>query len=70
MTVLEQIEVNGYCLERDIFTSQAEYSQWKRSIQEVLDSYGLMKVRLNKDIKEKYGVTCDGYPSIVVKRDS
>jgi len=69
-TLLEQIEVNGYCLERDIFTSKAEYSQWKCSIQEVLDSYGLVKLRLNKDIKEKYGVVCDGYPSIVVRRDS
>jgi hypothetical protein len=70
-TLLAQIEENGYCLERDIFASKSEYMQWKCSIQEVLDSYGLIKLRLNKELKNEYGVDCNGYPSIVVQqRDS
>ena len=40
--------------------------QIKKSLQEILTSYGLKRVRANKDIKEKYNITGNGYPFIIV----
>ena len=46
-------------------------NQWGRSIQEILDSYGLVKVTANKEIKEKYNinVSARSYPKIIIKKD-
>ena len=41
--------------------------QLKRSINEILDSYGLKKIRANKAIKEQYKIISNGYPLIIVE---
>jgi hypothetical protein len=63
--VLGTIEKQGYIFERDVNVCK----QWKRSIQEILDSYGLERVRLNKELKSKYGIECTGYPYIIRSTD-
>lgn len=64
--VLNTIKEQGYIFERDININGAIGTQWKKSIQEILDSYGLRKVKLNKDLKEKYGILGNGYPNIII----
>jgi hypothetical protein len=61
--VLGMIEKQGYIFERDVNVCR----QWKRSIQEILDSYGLERVRLNKELKREYGIDCSGYPYIIIR---
>lgn len=65
--VLNTIKEQGYIFERDVNINGAIGTQWKKSIQEILDSYGLKKVKLNKELKEKYGVEGNGYPCIIIE---
>lgn len=39
--------------------------QLKKSLKEILDSYGLKRIRANKEIKEQYGIVSNGYPFII-----
>ena len=53
-------------------TSNAIYNrELIDSIQEILDSYGLVKVTANKEIKERYNINCPvrSYPKIIIKRE-
>lgn len=38
----------------------------KRCLQEVLDNYGLVRVQMNKALKEKFGYLGKGYPKIII----
>ncbi|WP_175548530.1 CHC2 zinc finger domain-containing protein [Dethiosulfatibacter aminovorans] len=71
-----QIELKGFVIEKEIVESLgSQYgrekvkTQMKRSIQEILDKYDLQRIRANKLNKEKYGITCQGYPFIIVRGD-
>ena len=70
--ILEGIEVQGYVLEKDLKVNGMTENQWRRSIQEILDSYGLVKITANKDIKEKYNinVSARSYPKIIIRKDN
>jgi hypothetical protein len=53
-------------------TAKATYNkEFVRSIQEILDSYGLVKITANKEIKEKYNinVSARSYPKIIIKKE-
>lgn len=67
LKVIKTIEKQGYILEKDINTNGSTGMQWKKSIQEIMDSYGLKKVKANKALKEQYHIESDGYPNIIVK---
>lgn len=67
--VLETIKNQGYIFERDVNLDGAIGRQWKKSIQEILDSYGLQRVKLNKELKEKYGIGGNGYPCIIIESE-
>lgn len=67
--VLNTIKEQGYIFERDVNINGAIGTQWKKSIQEILDSYGLKKVKLNKMLKEKYGIEGNGYPCIIIESE-
>ena len=67
--VLETIKNQGYIFERDVNLDGAIGRQWKKSIQEILDSYGLQRVKLNKELKEKYGIEGNGYPCIIIESE-
>ena len=69
LRVIKTIEKQGYILEKDINTNGSIGIQWKKSIQEIMDSYGLKKVKANKQLKEQYHIVSDGYPNIIVKND-
>ena len=67
VAVLNAIKAQGYMFERDVNLNGAIGTQWNKSIQEILDSYGLKKVKLNKELKEKYNIECSGYPCIIIE---
>lgn len=72
--LLDQIEQSGYTTEANVIkaaTSRTNYkmadTQIKRSINEMMDTYGLQKIRANKAIKQKYGIDGNGYPLIITR---
>lgn len=67
--ILNEIETNGYILEKEVNTQNKIGIQWKKSIQEILDTYDLVRVRCTKNIKEKYSIKSDGYPFIIIKNE-
>ncbi len=54
--IMELINQNGYCLEADIRGKGKTEIQWKRSIQDILNSYELVRVKASKANKERYNI--------------
>ena len=77
--IFQYIENQNYCTEKDIvenliqdeklrITKGEAERQIKKSLKEILDSYGLERIRANKEIKNQYGmVNVSGYPFIIVR---
>lgn len=72
--ILNCIQSKGYCTEKEvvyILGNQYRYevteTQIKRSLNEIMDSYGLKKVKANKVLKEQYHIESDGYPDIIIE---
>ena len=72
--ILHCIQNKGYCTEKEvvyILGNQYRYevtdTQIKRSLNEIMDSYGLKKVKANKVLKEQYHIKSDGYPNIIIE---
>jgi hypothetical protein len=68
------IKQKGYATEKDIvyllgdkYKYQTTETQIKKSLQEILISYGLKRIRANKEIKEKYKIGGNGYPFVIVR---
>lgn len=57
--IMATIEQYGYCLESSIKENKHYELQWKKSIQEILDSYDLVKVKASKINKLKYDIPND-----------
>ena len=66
--VLDKIKQQGYIFEREVNLDGKVGRQWKKSIQEILDSYDLQRIRLNLQLKEKFRITDNGYPNIITWR--
>ena len=74
--ILNCIQRKGYCTEKEvvyILGNQYRYevtdTQIKRSLNEIMDCYGLKKVKANKVLKEQYNIKSDGYPNIIIEDD-
>lgn len=72
--ILNCIQKKGYCTEKEvihILGNQYRYevtdTQIKRSLNEIMDSYGLKKIKANKVLKEQYHIDSDGYPNIIIE---
>lgn len=72
--ILNCIQRKGYCTEKElvyILGNQYRYEvtemQIKRSLNEIMDSYGLKKIKANKVLKEQYNIKSDGYPNIIIE---
>ena len=65
--MLETIKNQGYVFEREVNLDGTVGRQWKKSIQEIVDLYGLKKIRLNKELKERFGIDCKGYLNIIIE---
>lgn len=68
------LDKKKYCTEIDIVRMlNSKYNhvtteiQIKKSLQEILTSYGLKRVRANKGYKEKYNIDENGYPFIIIR---
>ncbi len=74
--ILDKIEEKSFTTENEIINTLTDYDhkasstdrQLKRSLQEIIDSYGLQRIRANKAIKEQYGVKSNGYPFIIIRK--
>ena len=44
-------------------------TQIKKSMTEILDGYDLIRVRANKQLKEYFGVSSNGYPFLILKNE-
>ena len=72
--IIKKINDKGYIIEKEIVEElRSKYgksfaqTQIKRSLKEILEGYDLKRIRCNKNLKEQYGVTGNGYPFIIVK---
>lgn len=61
--IIDELSASG-----EVKTTKSEAEkQLKKSMQEVLDTYNLKRLRCNKLIKEQYRVVENGYPFIIIK---
>ena len=72
--ILDCIQRKGYCTEKEvvyILGNQYKYevtdTQIKRCLNEIMDCYGLRKVKANKALKEQFDIKSDGYPNIIIE---
>ena len=72
--ILQCIQRKGYCTEKEIvyilgnkYRYEVTETQIKRSLNGIMDCYGLKKVKANKVLKEKYHIKSDGYPNIIIE---
>ena len=72
--ILYCIQRKGYCTEKEvvyILGNQYRYevtdTQIKRCLNEIMDCYGLKKVKANKLLKEQCNIKSDGYPNIIIE---
>ena len=78
-TALQLIEEKGWTTEKEIlnnvklfFKGQKKYkeTQIKRVIPDLLGKYNLLRVKLNKKLKELYQINFEGYPYIIHRKNS
>lgn len=74
--ILKLIDKKSYATEKEVikllrnkYGKNNTEVQLKKSLQEILLSYNLKRIRCNKEIKEQYGVADNGYPFIIVKNN-
>lgn len=72
--ILNCIQRKGYCTEKEVvyilgnqYRNEVTDTQIKRCLNEIMDSYGLKKVKANKVLKEQYNIKSDGYPNIIIE---
>lgn len=61
--ILEQVELR--------FRGQQKYkeTQIKRILPDMYDKYLLIRVPLNKELKERFGIDCKGFPRIIIDNE-
>lgn len=74
--LLNLIDTRGYAKENEIifmlndkYNKTATEVQIKKSLQEILNSYDLIRVRANKELKAKYNIEESGYPCIIIRNN-
>ncbi|MCF8020988.1 MAG: hypothetical protein K9L62_16540 [Vallitaleaceae bacterium] len=72
--VISLIESQGYATENEVveilrsnYGKSKTEIQIKRSLQEILDSYDLTRIRANNQIKTELGIARNGYPFLIRK---
>lgn len=72
--ILQCIQSKGYCTEKEVvyilgnkYRYEVTETQIRRSLNEIMDSYGLKKVKANKELKEQFKIKSDGYPNIIIE---
>ncbi len=71
MTIIAE---KGYCTENDILStaniSKTKAQKYiKTNLPEILDSYNLIRVRANKELKQQFGITGTGSPFLLLAND-
>ena len=72
--ILQCIQRKGYCTEKEVvyilgnkYRYEVTETQIKRCLNEIMDLYGLKKVKANKILKEQYHIKSDGFPNIIIE---
>jgi len=75
-TILEHVHLYGYSTEKLVIEALSQkYSrkllevQIRKCLAEILDSYSLQRVRLNKIRKQEMGIRIEGYPFIIINSE-
>jgi len=64
--VTEREIIDLLLIDKDIRITKSEAErQLKKSLPEILDNYDLKRIRTNKQIKDHYGISGNGYPFII-----
>ena len=70
------IEQKGYATEKDViqllardYNCDSTKRQLAISMQEILNTYSLKRVRLNKELKEKLSFESNGYPFVILRKE-
>lgn len=72
---MKDISKQGYTTESDICKYLMQYYNYgesgakrliKVNVPEILDKYDLVRIKSNKELKEKYTVKSKGYPYIII----
>ena len=71
---LHCIQRKGYCTKKEViyilgneYRYEVTETQIKRCLNEIMDCYGLKKVKANKVLKEQFDIKSDGYPYIIIE---
>lgn len=74
--ILHCIQRKGYCTEKEVvyilgneYRYEVTDTQIKRCLNEIMDCYGLKKVKANKVLKEQFDIKSDGYPYIIIEEE-
>ena len=74
--VMNAIIDQGYCTEQQAIDQLSEmigYQMGKkqvlRSINDIMTANRLTRVRANKDLKQRFGITCKGYPNLLIAEE-
>ncbi len=70
--ILYMIERDGYAFEKDVIemadgSKEMNTRVLKRCLQEALNEYGLERVRLNKELKNKLEIEVNGFPNVILR---
>ena len=70
------IDNKGYATEKDViqllakdYNCESTKRQLAISMQEILNTYSLQRVRLNKELKEKLSFESNGYPFVILRKE-
>jgi hypothetical protein len=77
--MLENIDQKGWTTENEVVDSIKLYfkgqkrfkeTQIKRALPEILEKYGLVRIRLNKQLKQQLNIDIEGYPYIIMRENN
>lgn len=72
--ILYLIQNKGYCTEKEVmyilgcrYKYEVTDTQIKRCLNEIMDTYGLRKIKTNKVLKGQFDIKSKGYPNIIIE---
>ncbi|WP_017413475.1 CHC2 zinc finger domain-containing protein [Clostridium tunisiense] len=72
--IMSLLEHKAYVTEKELLSfmegaKSSNFINLKKTLQEILETYDLIKIRLNKQLKQKLSITSNGYGYIILKEE-
>lgn len=73
-TIIRLIREKGYCTEKEVIqevqmSGRIADTQLKRSLTDIMNCNNLVKKKCTKELKERFCISCNGYPFIIYQQD-